>query len=83
MELNCEISEAEMPAIIGTSVEPDLDIDMEPPPSLQGPLAVLPQAIRENGSPNSVSSPSAIKKYIPPSSFYGKPPPKPKPKGPL
>ncbi|EMD37765.1 hypothetical protein CERSUDRAFT_94757 [Gelatoporia subvermispora B] len=83
VELNCEISEDEIPVIQGTSTEPDFDADIEPPPSLQVASRVLPQTHHENGSPVSVNSPSAIKKFIPPSSFYGQPPPKLKSKGPL
>ncbi|OCH90260.1 hypothetical protein OBBRIDRAFT_731106 [Obba rivulosa] len=83
IELNCEISEAEMPVIMGTSIEPDLDIDIEPQPSLQTPSSVLLQARRDNNSPISVNSPAIVKNFVAPSSFYGKPPPKPKPKGPL
>ena len=81
--LNSEISEHELPLVQGTSLEPDLDADMEPPPSLQRKSSLLPQAHHESDHPVSVNSPSAVKKFIPPTSFYGQAPAKPKPKGPL
>ncbi|KAI0375644.1 hypothetical protein BV20DRAFT_959644 [Pilatotrama ljubarskyi] len=87
VELDSEVSRAELPLIVGTSAEPPVDPDFNEASSSQSKSSFLLEARRtsqevaSNSSP-SVNSPASAKKFIPPSSFYGAAP-KPKPKGPL
>ena len=86
VELDGEIARSELPAVVGSSIEPPIDPEFSSPPTSQARPSVLVDAVRTpqqgtNSSP-SVNSPASAKKFIPPSSFYGTGS-KPKPKGPL
>ncbi|RDX55621.1 hypothetical protein OH76DRAFT_1397013 [Lentinus brumalis] len=93
VELDSEISRAELPAIVGKSAEPPLDPEYSEPLPSQARSSFLVDAARErrtsqegtgSSSPSvtTVNSPASAKKFIPPASFYGTAV-KPKPKGPL
>ncbi|TBU32764.1 P-loop containing nucleoside triphosphate hydrolase protein [Dichomitus squalens] len=86
VELDNEIARSELPAVVGTSIEPLVDPEFSSPPASQARPSFLVDAIRspQQGSSSgpSVNSPASAKKFIPPSSFYGTGS-KPKPKGPL
>jgi hypothetical protein len=70
-----------MPDIVGSAQEPGDDEEMtfEPSQSLAGP-SFLQQVSKKDTEP---PGPPSAAKFIAPASFYGAPPPKPKPKGPL
>lgn len=81
VELDLQITASQMPDIIGSTQEHDDDEEMASEPSqfTAGP-SFLPQALQKvTESPG----PSSAPKFIAPASFYGAPPPKPKPKEPL
>ncbi|KAI1786543.1 P-loop containing nucleoside triphosphate hydrolase protein [Ganoderma leucocontextum] len=86
VELDSEISRSELPAIVGTSIEPPVDPEFSSPPTSQPRTSFLLDAHRTpqqgTSSSPSINSPASAKKFIPPSSFYGTTT-KPKPKGPL
>ena len=86
VELDSEISRSELPAIVGTSIEPPVDPEFSSPPASQPRTSFFLDTHRTSGqgtsSSPSVNSPASAKKFIPPSSFYGTST-KPKPKGPL
>ncbi|KAI0677546.1 SNF2 family N-terminal domain-containing protein [Trametes maxima] len=86
VELDGEISRANLPTIVGTSTEPPMNPEFGVSSSSQTrPSFLLDARTSQEGtgsSSPSVNSPASAKKFIPPSSFYGAAP-KPKPKGPL
>ncbi|OBZ66115.1 DNA repair and recombination protein RAD54B [Grifola frondosa] len=93
VELDSQISESEVPTITGTSAEPEVDPEFGSPPPSQMTSSFLLQtrrdsaaldspSLRENSS-SAVNSPASVTKPISTSTFYGKPPPPKKPKGPL
>ena len=86
VELDSQISELEMPAIVGSSIEASVEPEFDSPPQTPARPSFLVKAREDSAdtaSSSSVNSPAALKKYIPPTSFYGKAPAKPKPRGPL
>ena len=80
VELDSQIKVSQIPDIIGTLPEYDVDEEMpfeSLPPA--GPSFIL-QALKVGPeSPGLASAP----KFVAPTSFYGQAAPKPKPKGPL
>ncbi|KAI0335474.1 hypothetical protein GY45DRAFT_1316794 [Cubamyces sp. BRFM 1775] len=87
IELDNEISRAELPTIVGKAAELPIDPEFSEASSSQSRSSFLVEARRTSqegtgSSSPSVNSPASAKKFIPPSSFYGAAP-KPKPKGPL
>ncbi|KAI9001004.1 SNF2 family N-terminal domain-containing protein [Trametes punicea] len=87
VELDSEVSRAELPRIVGEATELPVDPEFSDASSPQMRSSVLLEVRRTSqegasSSSPSVNSPASAKKFIPPSSFYGTTP-KPKPKGPL
>ncbi|KAI0660976.1 SNF2 family N-terminal domain-containing protein [Cubamyces menziesii] len=87
IELDNEISRAELPTIVGKAAELPVDPEYSEASSSQSRTSFLVEARRASqegvgSSSPSINSPASAKKFIPPSSFYGAAP-KPKPKGPL
>ncbi|KAA1474331.1 hypothetical protein DENSPDRAFT_840910 [Dentipellis sp. KUC8613] len=84
IRLDAEIPHSQFPRITGKSFEVENDGDVEfvdsPVVTIRAP--VVSKARESSESPVKNSS-SSSKQFIPPTSFYGKAPPKPKPKGPL
>ncbi|KZT68291.1 hypothetical protein DAEQUDRAFT_692777 [Daedalea quercina L-15889] len=86
VELDSQISEAELPTIIGSSMEDSVDPELDSSPQTPARPSFLATARADSADTNSspaANSPAALKKFIPPTSFYGKAPARPKPKGPL
>lgn len=86
VELTDEVTKLQLPRLIGTSDELlELDPESDGPPAENSWLlqsrqsSVAPDTPRYSMGPN---SPSVLKSFIPPTSFYAQPP-KPKPRGPL
>lgn len=86
VELDSQVSESDLPAIVGSSIEASVEPELDSPPQTPARPSFLVKA-QENsadtGSNPPVNSPAALKNFIPPTSFYGKAPAKPKPRGPL
>ena len=86
IELDSEIPRSELPAIVGSSIEPPVDPEFGSLPASQPPTSFLLDARRTpqqgTSSSPSANSPASAKRFIPPSSFYGTST-EPKPKGPL
>lgn len=79
IEIDSQVQASQVPDIIGTVHEPDVDEDMDSSQPVAGP-SFLKQAIkRDPPSP----APTTAPKFVAPTNFYGAPPPKPKAKGPL
>lgn len=87
VELDNQISEEEMPRIVGASNEPaaDLDFDVDGPPRPQPQSFLLQSRSGSSGNDDKgdTDSPASLKKFVSPTSFYGKAPAKPKQSGPL
>ncbi|KAH9830730.1 SNF2 family N-terminal domain-containing protein [Rhodofomes roseus] len=86
VELDSQISEAELPTIVGSSIEATLNPELESPPQTPAQPSFLVTSRRDSAdtsSSPSTNSPAALKKFVPPTSFYGKAPAKPKARGPL
>ncbi|KAI0940481.1 hypothetical protein AcW1_003665 [Taiwanofungus camphoratus] len=84
IELDSQISKFEFPTITGLSVEPDLEAEPSSPLMPPEQSSFLLQARHKNdGNDAKDASTSSLRKFIPPTSFYGQPPPKPKSRGPL
>lgn len=86
VELDSQISESELPTIVGSSIEASVEPEFDSPsqtPARHSFLVKAKEGSVDAGSSPSVNSPAALKKFIPPTSFYGKAPAKPKPRGPL
>lgn len=91
IEVDNQISSREMPAVSGTSAEHENDLEFGSPPQTQAqrsyssPLVVQAKkaSVEKKKHVESVPEQSTTKPYVPSTSFYAQPPPKPKPKGPL
>jgi DNA repair and recombination protein RAD54B len=79
VELDSQIKASQMPDIIGSIEEHDVDEEMDEPQSQAGPSFLLQSF--ENDPESAVLS--SAPKFVAPTSFYGQAAPKPKPKGPL
>ncbi|PCH43504.1 hypothetical protein WOLCODRAFT_164492 [Wolfiporia cocos MD-104 SS10] len=87
IELDSEVSRAQLPTIVGTSDEPDPELDYGSPPPPEVKSSFLLQSrqriVAEGEGSRTNDSPATLKKFISPSSFYGTAATKPKPVGPL
>ncbi|KAH9924448.1 P-loop containing nucleoside triphosphate hydrolase protein [Fomitopsis serialis] len=86
VELDGQISESDLPTIVGSSIEASLDPEIDSSPQTPAQPSFLVKSRRdsaETSSSPSANSPAALKKFVTPTSFYGKAPAKPKPRGPL
>ncbi|KZT04627.1 uncharacterized protein LAESUDRAFT_727800 [Laetiporus sulphureus 93-53] len=88
VELDRKAAESELPAIVGSSVEPTSDVELEIPlvSEARSPFLLKAHAGSEKAEhATDMNLNASLHKFVPPSSFYGNPSPKPKPKpkGPL
>lgn len=86
--LDRQIASSELPTIVGKAQLEYADAHDEENDDGSAPVSILMQpnavAAREgNTSPSMKNSDGSAKKFIAPQTFYGKPAPKPAPKGPL
>ena len=93
IEVDSRISKHDMPVVAGTSPEYENELEFGSPAQTQALCSVTSpsraqQPHRVSSEKQSFSalperSAETTKKYVAPTSFYARPPPKPKPKGPL
>lgn len=86
VELDSQVSESDLPVIVGSSIEASVETEFDSPPQTPVRPSFLVQGNEESADKSNsppVNSPAALKKYVPPTSFYGSAPAKPKARGPL